>query len=45
MVLAFRFIYYPILNMEKFTDGDAGLVGLVPAAVAKSFIPVAWDHQ
>ena len=37
--------YYPTLNMEIFTDGDNGLVGLVPAAVGKSLIPVACDHQ
>ena len=39
------FFNYPILNIEKFTDGDKGLVGFVPAAVVKSFIPVTADHQ
>jgi hypothetical protein len=27
------------------TDGDKGLLGLVPAAVGISLIPVACDHQ
>ena len=38
-------IIYAMLNIVKLTDGDNGLLGLVPAAVGKSFIPVACDHQ